>query len=144
MDDADLRKYAGMMAAQLPGWSFEAAYIGLRAGFRCEYCGRPLLRSVEDYDAWQNDHVRPQSRTDPTAAADYANNWALACKTCNFIKRHTTPNGAEGVVERDALVKLYREVITERRGRKQSKLHDIRQWLADSGLDDGVTERGAA
>ncbi len=144
MDEAELRKDADLMLRNLPGWSFEAAYVGLRAGFRCEYCDRPLLRSVEDYDAWQNDHVRPQSQTDAVIAQDYVNNWALACKTCNFIKRHTVPAGAEKVTQRNALVALYREVMMARRARKTEILLDIREFLARLGIDDGVRERGAA
>ena len=58
--------------------------------FKCEYCGRDLLASIEDYDAWQLDHVVPTSKEGP----DSFENLALCCKACNFMKLRYTPIGA--------------------------------------------------
>lgn len=71
------------------GWSEEAARLGVRAGFRCEYCGRDLLASVDDYDAWQREHVIPPSK----GGGDDLENLAVSCKTCNFLKRDFVPEG---------------------------------------------------
>ena len=131
MDERRLEEYAATIAARLPDWSKEAAFLGLRAGFRCEYCSRNLLTSVEDYDAWQNDHVLPRSRG---GSEDLMINGALACKTCNFIKRHTKPVWAHASKSRDELVRLYGELIAERRQKKQVKLDNIRDLLAQLGL----------
>ncbi len=131
MDERRLEEYAATIAERLPDWSKEAAFLGLRSGFRCEYCERYLLTSVEDYDAWQNDHVLPRSRG---GSENLMINGALACKTCNFIKRHTKPAWADATKSRDELVRLYREMIQERRKKKQVKLDDIRNLLLQLGL----------
>jgi len=34
-------------------WPDMQVQIGIRAGFRCEYCGKDLIASYEDYDLWQ-------------------------------------------------------------------------------------------
>lgn len=68
------------------GWSAQALDLGIGADFRCEYCSRDLIASVDDYDAWQIDHILP--RIDDREALW---NLALSCKTCNFLKRHSTP-----------------------------------------------------
>jgi 5-methylcytosine-specific restriction endonuclease McrA len=42
------------------GWSEQAVDLGIRTDFRCEYCTRDLIASVDDYDAWQVDHILPR------------------------------------------------------------------------------------
>lgn len=43
-------------------WGEGQVRAALRADFCCEYCGRDLLASVDDYDVWQLDHVVPRSK----------------------------------------------------------------------------------
>jgi 5-methylcytosine-specific restriction endonuclease McrA len=61
-------------------WSAKSAFLGERAGFRCEYCGRDLLSSVNDYKEWQEDHIVPKSKGGDN---DDLNNLAVSCRTCN-------------------------------------------------------------
>lgn len=130
MDDMPNHELASRIAERLR-WSVEAAFLGLRAGFRCEYCGRPLLRSVEDYDSWQNDHVLPVSRG---GSEDYVTNKALSCKTCNFVKRHTLLEEPLEVLTREEIVLRYREVIRERRTTKQQDLDQVCSVLTELGV----------
>ncbi len=85
MTDGEARQRAERELTGSLGWSAESLDLGIRAGFRCEYCGRDLLKSVDSYDAWQIDHIHPSSR----GGADSFDNKAVACGTCNRLKRHT-------------------------------------------------------
>jgi len=58
-------------------WSAKSAYLGEKAGFKCEYCGRDLLASVNDYKDWQEDHIVPKSKGKPD---DSVNNLAVSCR----------------------------------------------------------------
>ena len=105
------------------GWSAEAVDLGIRADFRCEYCDRDLIASVTDYDAWQVDHILP--RVDQR---DEFWNLALACKTCNFLKRHsitTTPIDPKNA--RRHAIGVVSEMIKERRARKQTQVDFLQQ-----------------
>ena len=131
MPNPSLDQLASELAARL-GWSEEAAFLGLRASFCCEYCDRPLLRSAEDYDTWQNDHVLPTSRG---GSDDYRTNKALACKMCNLLKRHTLLKEPIEGLDRDQLVVRYRAMIQERRRRQDAELAKIRQVFRELGLN---------
>jgi 5-methylcytosine-specific restriction endonuclease McrA len=104
------------------GWSAETLAIWERAGFRCEYCGTDLLRSVDDYffNA-QLDHIVPESRGGKTEPE----NLALACKTCNFLKRDAVFDPGQGPPPR-TLVPRIATAIRLLRSRKQSDLAAIR------------------
>ena len=105
------------------GWSKDQADLGIQAGFRCEYCGRDLLASIENYDAWQRDHILPISK----GGAKAATNLALSCKTCNFMKRNWTPKERmDPAADRSGCIALVRALIRERREIKQSELERVR------------------
>lgn len=136
MPDPSWDLLAVELAARL-GWSEEAAYLGLRADFCCEYCDRPMLRSVGDYDMWQNDHVLPASRN---GSDDYRANKALACKMCNFLKRHTRLEEPTEGLDRGQLVNRYRAMIQERQRKKDSEFARIRQVFSELCLEvRGIT-----
>ena len=105
-------------------WSREQIEWGIRAGFRCEYCGRDLLASVDDYDACQADHVYPQSKGGSNADL----NRAISCKTCNFMKRdwvaHAEPQTEE---ERAEAIRAVRAVIAQKRAAKQVDVAEVRR-----------------
>ncbi len=107
------------------GWSAESLVLGIRAGFRCEYCGRDLLRSVDSYDAWQIDHIHPSSR----GGGDSFDNKAVACGTCNLLKRHTVLELASEW-SRDRRIEAYkREVIEPRRDKKRARLTRVKELV---------------
>ena len=90
----------------------------IRAKFCCEYCGRRLLRSLDDYYSWQIDHVIP-NRDD---SLEYC---ALACQTCNHLKHDYVPSGAT----REERVADARREVTKRRAAKRAELDKLRELL---------------
>ena len=105
------------------GWSDEAVHLGIRAGFKCEYCDRDLLASFDNYDAWQNDHIIPTSK----GGSDHPDNIAIVCKTCNFLKRAWVPGDDSGQVgDRKKQVALARSWIRDKRASKERDLEEIR------------------
>ncbi|MFA7235383.1 MAG: HNH endonuclease signature motif containing protein [Phycisphaeraceae bacterium] len=71
------------------GWSARTLEVGLHAKFRCEYCGRCLIDTVDDYFYFTEvDHIHPVAKEGP----DVIENMAYSCKACNFIKRAWVPN----------------------------------------------------
>jgi 5-methylcytosine-specific restriction endonuclease McrA len=86
--------------------------VGKRAKFKCEYCGKYLLASYEDYDQWQIDHIVPDGNNDPE-------NLALSCKLCNFVKRHTSPTTLTTKTDRESLINAARQIVAERRKIKE-------------------------
>ena len=120
------------------GWSDEAFEIGLRARFQCEYCDRNLLASVDDYDAWQVDHIVPASRE---GASDISN-YALSCKTCNFLKRHSSPaEPIDPVADRAHAIAVVRALVQARRDAKNDRVRRMREMIhgAADALGLGVT-----
>jgi 5-methylcytosine-specific restriction endonuclease McrA len=120
------------------GWSNEAFEIGLRARFHCEYCDRDLLASVDDYDAWQVDHIVPASRS----GINHISNYALACKTCNFLKRHSSPAEAvDPVADRPHAIALVRALVLDRRDAKNQRVRKMREMIhaAAEAIGLGVT-----
>jgi 5-methylcytosine-specific restriction endonuclease McrA len=94
-------------------WSEEAAHYGIRAGFKCEYCDRDLLASVNDYKEWQEDHIIPSH-----AGGKYkSENIAVACRTCNVnIKGKWNPaEVCKKGASRDELIQATRVYIQKRR-----------------------------
>ena len=105
------------------GWPDWMVDLGLRANFRCEYCDKDLLASVDAYDDWQKDHIVPNG-------SDHVSNLAIACKTCNFIKRNTDPQPLSTDGDRQALVAAAREIVGERRARKEEILKRTKDAVA--------------
>jgi hypothetical protein len=109
-------------------WSPEQIELGVRAGFKCEYCGRDLLASVDDYDAWQVDHVFPASRRGP----EDPENKAVSCKTCNFMKRNWIPEGTTiDSARRDAMILEARRHIERKRAQKSASLSRMKELVAE-------------
>lgn len=100
------------------GWSAQSVDLGIGADFRCEYCARDLIASVDDYDAWQIDHILPR-----ISEREAPWNLALSCKTCNFLKRHSIPTTPiDPSKNRAGAITVVRQLINERRGRKQKQV----------------------
>jgi len=98
------------------GWPDWMLDLGIRANFHCEYCDKDMLADVDSYDGWQKDHIVPDGNDD-------ASNLAIACKTCNFIKRNSDPRALAKGQDRDSLVAAARKIVSERRARKEEVLH---------------------
>lgn len=69
------------------GWGFQNSEGSVRAGFKCEYCGKPQLESVDAYFSWEIDHINLNG-------GEELENIALACRMCNHVKHFHVPKGA--------------------------------------------------
>jgi 5-methylcytosine-specific restriction endonuclease McrA len=111
-------------------WGPVEAQLGIEAGFKCEYCGKDMFASVDNYKEWQTDHIVPASK----GGLDDINNYVLSCKTCNFIKgtwnplehkKSKEPNKAE-------LIELARAYITSKRGDISKDLELYKSIIAEN------------
>src|ERR1041384_4430122 len=126
--DATIEELAARL--QPLGWSLEAVQLGVRANFCCEYCDTDLLSTVVNYDSWQRDHVVAVARL----GRDHIDNLAVACKFCNFLKRHTRTTDVFDVSNRQDAVNATRKLIHERRAIKQRRLDQVVEIINASGL----------
>lgn len=85
--------------------------IGERAGYKCEYCDKDLLASVDDYVfSWQCDHIIPRA----AGGEDTLENFALSCAVCNRIKSKWNPAKKVGEnASREELVQAIRQYISK-------------------------------
>jgi 5-methylcytosine-specific restriction endonuclease McrA len=113
------------MVSQLVSFDFSEAQAraGIRCKFQCEYCGRFLLASVEDYDTWQWDHLVPVKK----GGGDEEENGAIACKLCNSMKRDFVPSAPLAVLGREAYIDEVKIYLVKLRKRKLDKLNNIRR-----------------
>jgi HNH endonuclease len=90
---------------------------GIDQDFKCIYCGCDLLRSIDDMDRWNIDHIDP-TLLGPEREA--LGNLAVACKLCNFVKRRYRPSGNT----RDERIADAKARISEGREQKTKALAD--------------------
>ena len=122
----------GDVVAALVGtglWSDKAARLGLRAGFSCEYCGADLLASVDAYVGWEVDHIIPREDPRvPTPESEAFYNKAIACRTCNRIKRRWDPRREVGDdASRSELIRVGRRYIERKRTEKLIEVAEMRR-----------------
>ena len=89
-----------------------APEIGERAGYKCEYCDKDLLASVDDYAfSWQCDHIIPRA----AGGEETFENLALSCVACNMgIKRDWNPQDEAGEnASREELIQAVRQRVRE-------------------------------
>lgn len=130
--DGDLRsrlalepeKFSEAIAKDLD-WGHLNRGAAIRANFCCEYCDRRLLKSLDDYYSWQVDHITPK-------AGDSLDNYAVACQTCNHLKRDYVPSGNT----REEKVRDARRVVQKRRSEKRVELAKLRNLLGLPELVD--------
>ncbi len=108
-------------------WDDINSKLGVRADFKCEYCGKDLLASVENYKEWQKDHLIPQS----AGGSDDMDNLVLTCKTCNFIKGRWNPLTycETDKPTRDILLNSSKKYITSRKEFTQVQLLKYRKII---------------
>lgn len=98
----------------------------IRAKFCCEYCGKRMLSSVDNYHSWEIDHIIP-------GGGDTLQNCALACHTCNHLKHRYVPTGNT----RTELIADSRHEIDRLRTRKLAELQKLRSILGLPSLIGG-------
>ena len=101
--------------------------VGVRARFKCEYCDKDLLVSVDVYEFhWEREHVVPSAR----GGADEFENLAFSCRTCNQLKRDWNPaEAAPADAIRDDLVRIARDYIQALRAERQTELAEVRRLI---------------
>jgi 5-methylcytosine-specific restriction endonuclease McrA len=95
-------------------WAMQTLDVWRRAGCRCEYCGKSLTENPDEYyyDTHM-DHVVPDGGND-------FDNFALACKACNFIKSDI--NFAQGDSSRASVIGRASAYIKEKRDFNRTRL----------------------
>lgn len=77
-------------------WDERNAIVGVRARFKCEYCGKDLFKNISNYKEWQLDHIVPISG----GGQDDLENIALSCRFCNVVLKR------KWNIKKDASIKL--------------------------------------
>jgi 5-methylcytosine-specific restriction endonuclease McrA len=109
-------------------WGPIETKLGIEFNFCCAYCDKKMLESVENYKEWQTDHIIPSSKY----GEDSIENYALSCRTCNFIK--STWNPAENLGELEVtklnLINVSKNYIIEKRKGTQAEIDLYNQLIA--------------
>ena len=112
---------------ELEGFGKRSAEIGVRAGFKCEYCDKDLLASPDAYKGWQEDHIIPLS----SGGKDISDNIALSCRECNvnYKGRWNPLTVIENNAERKEKIAEVRQYVFEKRSAAMEKLLSIRRVI---------------
>lgn len=94
-------------------WGPIETELAIEFDFCCAYCGKNMFDSVDNYKEWQTDHIIPASK----GGDDSIENYALSCRTCNFIKSTWNPadNLGELNINKLNLIKVSKDFIAEKR-----------------------------
>ena len=131
MDDTPLPEVFRELRKSPYNFSEESLRLGIKFNFCCTYCDCDLLRTIEDYDSWQNDHIVPIAK----GGGNEITNKALACKLCNFAKNDFDERELVDLgMEPDKLMKLAREYVLRCRDQKRANLDRIRELLVQAKL----------
>ena len=114
------------------GWGHRAATISIRAGFRCEYCDKDILGSVDSYYEFNEEHIVPIS----AGGLDEISNMALSCRTCNFsLKNKWNPETVCGPeASRREKILAVREYVARKREECLERITEFRR-IAESTSD---------
>ncbi len=101
-------------------WGETQILLGMEFKFKCAYCDKNLLGCVDSHSEWQTDHIIPSSK----GGCDTIENFALCCRTCNFIKGKWNPSDflGEQNLTKESLIKAVRIHISERRKQMQKDI----------------------
>ena len=114
--------------AEEMNWGLWVIDIAVRANFRCEYCDRDLLSSVDAYKEWQHDNIIPQ-RVDNEEDKDRLSNMALSCRTCNvnFKGKWDQSHGLGENPSREELIQVSRKYVARKRTEAFAEVLKARQ-----------------
>jgi len=98
------------------GWSRQTLSMWRRANYKCEYCGKSLIDSADDYFfSAEKDHVVP-------GAGEELENLALACRVCNRIKRRKNFTEGGTIIQRSEIIAKAAQYIAQIRKRDLDRL----------------------
>ena len=95
-------------------WGVKWATACERAGYRCEYCGKDMLASLDDYRSIETEHIIPRS----AGGSEELDNLALSCPVCNsqrFKGRYNPAKDAGEGASRDKLIQAVKEHLIKKR-----------------------------
>lgn len=108
------------------GWAEWIIDVAVRAEFRCEYCDKNLIASVDSYREWQHDHIIPKRVRSENQ--DDIDNLALSCRLCNvnfkgkWDPSHDLSDGAS----REELIQAARKYVANKRTRTMKEVVRVR------------------
>ena len=108
------------------------AIICERAGYKCEYCDKDMLASLDNYLSMQRDHIIPRN----AQGSETVNNYALSCAACNDRRLKGSWNPASVVGDdacRDELIQAVRQHVRERRSNKHEEFSRYQQIVGYFG-----------
>ena len=97
-----------------------------RAGYKCEYCDKDMLASLDDYLSKVHDHIIPQR----AHGENHVRNYSLSCSVCNTLKGGWNPaEEAEEDASRDprALIPAIRRYLRKKRGHEYENFSNYQQ-----------------
>ena len=105
------------------GWNPRTLDLAIRARFRCEYCGRNIRQSIDDYDGVVLEHIKPKHKYPELEYDD--NNIAISCRLCNHLKHTWNPSDQECPdLSREELIQRVKDHLKESRENEHQR-HDI-------------------
>jgi 5-methylcytosine-specific restriction endonuclease McrA len=115
------------------GWKANEVRVGIRAKFRCEYCGKPLFASGLAFYEWQTDHIVPVS----AGGGGGDDNLATACWHCNMkLKGSWDPRTpGQELATRSELIAAIRSYCDAKREAKDREVALVREQLKGLGVD---------
>lgn len=102
-------------------WSEEKATLAVEFNFKCAYCDKDLVYSVDNHRELQTDHIIPSSK----GGVDNLENYALSCRTCNTIKNVWNPLdhfSDKGQPSKQDLIAIARSYVVQVRAEEQKDL----------------------
>ena len=127
--DMDMDSAVARLVQELR-WSDQTARLGFRASFRCEYCDRDLLASVDTlWWTLEVDHLVPRA----AGGDDAIDNLVFACIQCNRLKRTWDPRSTAPNGSRAPLIAAARGYIAEQRTVKERELAETRRIVEAVG-----------
>jgi hypothetical protein len=117
--------------AETPRSTYYHAFV--RDGYRCVYCDKDILDSLDTFAASRLDHLKPSCN----GGTDETINCVTSCAVCNSMKGgfDPSPDGPVTSESFETVVNAARAYITEKREGTTpcSYVRDYEYWLKESG-----------
>ena len=100
----------------------------VRDNYRCTYCGRDMISSLDDWLSLEIDHLKPSSKK----GKDEDGNLVTSCNVCNKLKSNFDP----GDLPEDQQIEITRKHVLKKRMAEQLR------WLKALQQFDDFKEYG--